>query len=49
MSNQLDVQVIKDFARMAGIELLVIDADTTLEAFEQKIQWNSAYYAFGGR
>lgn len=49
MSNQLDPQVVKDFARMAGIELLVIDADTTPDAFEQQIRWNSAYYAFGGR
>jgi L-arabinose isomerase len=49
MSTQLDPQVIKDFAKMAGIELLVIDADTTLESFEQQIKWNGAYYAFGGR
>ena len=49
MSTQLDAQVIKDFAKMAGIELLVIDADTTLDGFEQQIRWNGAYYAFGGR
>ncbi|MGC4174793.1 L-arabinose isomerase [Demequina sp.] len=49
MSTQLDPQVIKDFAKMAGIELLVIDEDTTLDGFEQQIRWNTAYYAFGGR
>ena len=49
MSTQLDPQVVKDFARMAGIELLVIDANTTLEDFEKQIRWNGAYYAFGGR
>jgi L-arabinose isomerase len=49
MSTQLEPQVIKDFAKMAGIELLVIDANTTADAFEQQIRWNGAYYAFGGR
>jgi len=49
MSNQLDPQVIKDFARMAGIELLVIDANTTLDEFDKQIQWNTAYYALGKR
>jgi len=49
MSTQLDPQVVKDFASMAGIELLVIDANTTLEDFEKQIRWNGAYYAFGGR
>jgi len=49
MSNQIDSQVIKDFARMAGIELLVIDADTKVEDFEKQIRWNQAYYAMGGR
>jgi len=49
MSTQLDPQVVKDFARMAGIELLVIDANTGLEDFEKQIRWNAAYYAFGAR
>jgi len=49
MSTQLEPQVVKDFARMAGIELLVIDANTTPEDFEKQIRWNGAYYAFGGR
>jgi len=49
MSNQIDSQVIKDFARMAGIELLVIDADTKVEDFDKQIRWNQAYYAMGGR
>ena len=34
---------------MAGIELLVIDANTELEEFEKQIRWNAAYYAFGAR
>ncbi len=49
MSTQLDSQVVKDFAKMAGIELLVIDANTTLEEFEKQIHWNAAYYALGSR
>ena len=49
MSTQLDSQVIKDFARMAGIELLVIDANTTLDEFDKQIRWNTAYYSLGKR
>ncbi|MDN4483242.1 L-arabinose isomerase [Demequina lignilytica] len=49
MSTQIGVDVIKDFAKMVGIELLVIDEDTTYEGFEQQIRWNNAYYSMGGR
>lgn len=49
MSNQIGIDVIKDFAKMVGIELLVIDQDTTIDGFENQIRWNNAYFAMGGR
>jgi len=44
MSNAVGVEVFRDFAVMAGIELLVIDEDTTLAGFQREVAWNSAYY-----
>jgi L-arabinose isomerase len=44
MSTQVGVEVFRDFARMSGIELLVIDDGTTIDAFEQTVRWNAAYY-----
>jgi L-arabinose isomerase len=33
-----------DFAEMAGIEFLVIDENTKLEEFKDKLRWNDLYY-----
>ncbi len=44
MSTQLGVDVFRDFAVMSGVELLVIDADTTIAGFENEARWNAAYY-----
>jgi L-arabinose isomerase len=44
MSTQVGVDVFRDFAKMSGIELLVIDDTTTIEGFEQTVRWNAAYY-----
>ncbi|GAA2090169.1 L-arabinose isomerase [Pseudolysinimonas kribbensis] len=44
MSTQVGVDVFRDFAKMSGIELLVIDDATTIDAFEQTVRWNAAYY-----
>jgi L-arabinose isomerase len=49
MTNQIGIDVIKDFARMTGIELLVIDQSTTLEQFEKQLQWNAAYFGMRAR
>jgi L-arabinose isomerase len=37
------------FAEMAGVELLVIDNDTTLRSFKNELRWNEAYFAAPGR
>jgi L-arabinose isomerase len=44
MSTAVGVDAFRDFAGMAGVELLVIDESTTGHAFENEIRWNAAYY-----
>jgi L-arabinose isomerase len=44
MTTQVGVDVFRDFATMSGVELLVIDNDTTLGGFERELRWNAAYY-----
>ncbi|CAN5391353.1 L-arabinose isomerase [soil metagenome] len=44
MSTQVGVDVFRDFAVMSGVELLVIDEETTLDGFEREVRWNAAYY-----
>jgi L-arabinose isomerase len=44
MTNQVGVEVIRDFAEMARTELLVIDESTTLAGFQNEVRWNQAYY-----
>ena len=44
MTTQVGVEVFRDFAQMAGVELLVIDESTTLEGFQRDVRWNAAYY-----
>ncbi len=33
-----------DLAEMLGVELVIIDADTTTERFAKELRWNQAYY-----
>jgi L-arabinose isomerase len=44
MSTAVGAAAFEDFARIAGIELLTIDASTTLRSFENEVRWNQAYY-----
>jgi len=44
MTTAVGVDVFRDFAEMAGTELLVIDEGTTLRDFQREVKWNSAYY-----
>jgi L-arabinose isomerase len=43
-SAAVDIEILADLADMTGVELLVIDAATTLRDFTKEIRWNSAYY-----
>ncbi|MFW2513838.1 L-arabinose isomerase [Demequina sp. SO4-13] len=44
MSNQVGVEVFRDFATMTEVELLVIDESTTLTGFAAEMRANAAYY-----
>jgi L-arabinose isomerase len=43
-SQAVTGEMMEDFAAMAGIELVVIDADTRLRQFRQELRWNEVYY-----
>lgn len=43
-SKAISMEMIEDFAEIAGIELLVIDEHTNIQDFKHKIHWNEAYY-----
>ena len=44
LTTQYGVEVLGDFARIAGLELLVIDEDTRTADFEKELRWNQAYH-----
>ena len=44
LSGQLGTEVLADFAEIAGIELVVIDAETRMRDFTRELRWNQAYY-----
>jgi L-arabinose isomerase len=48
LTTQYDVEVLTDFARIAGIELLVIDDRSRSDEFEKELRWNQAYYRLAG-
>ena len=49
-SQALSTEHLEDFAEMIGLELLVIDASTSLPAFKKELRWNEAYFRpAGGR
>ena len=43
-SQAVTTEMLEDFAAMAGIEVVVIDADTKLRQFRQELVWNDAAY-----
>jgi L-arabinose isomerase len=44
LTRAVGTEPLVDFAEMAGLEFLVIDADTTIPAFKKELRWNQAYY-----
>jgi L-arabinose isomerase len=44
LTRALGPEPLADFAEMAGIEFLLIDADTTIPGFKRELRWNQAYY-----
>ena len=47
LTKDVSAETIEDFARMAEVELLVIDEDTNLRAFRKELAWNAAAARFG--
>jgi L-arabinose isomerase len=44
MTSSLTREHLTDLAEMLGVELLVIDANTTTNQFTKEMRWNQAYY-----
>jgi L-arabinose isomerase len=44
LTSSLTREHLSDLADMLGVELLIIDADTTPRQFRNEIRWNQAYY-----
>ncbi len=44
LTTSLGMDVLADFADMANVELVTIDADTTGRAFRNELRWNRAAY-----
>ncbi|MEU7746153.1 L-arabinose isomerase [Nonomuraea sp. NPDC049158] len=44
LSTAVGTEELTDLADMLGVELLVIDADTTARGFAKELRWNQAYY-----
>lgn len=44
MTTAVGIDVFRDFAEIAGTELVVIDDDTTVRDFQRELRWNQAYY-----
>ncbi|MDR3690592.1 MAG: L-arabinose isomerase [Fimbriimonas sp.] len=43
-SYAVTTEHMRDFAEIAGIEIVVIDADSKLEAIRNELRWNEVYY-----
>ncbi len=46
-SYDLTVEYLEDYAEMAGIELMLIDKNTTISGFKQELKWNDIAYMLG--
>ena len=47
-TTALDSEMLDDFAEIAGLELLVIDAQTRIRDFRNELRWNQAYHRLAG-
>jgi L-arabinose isomerase len=45
LTSAIGVEVLEDFAAMAGTELLLIDGDTKLRELLKELRWNDAHYS----
>jgi len=47
-SQALTMEHLEDFAEIAGIEIIRIDAETRIREFRQALQWNDVAYSLAG-
>ena len=47
-SQAVTVEMLEDFADIAGIELVLINEETNLRRFKQELRWNEVYYGLSG-
>lgn len=47
-TQALDIEYLRIYAEMCGIEMLVIDEETRIPAFKNEIRWNEVYYKLCG-
>src|SRR5690606_4355782 len=47
-TQALDTEVLEDFAEIAGVELVTIDAGTDVRSFRRELRWNQVYYHLAG-
>jgi L-arabinose isomerase len=43
-SYSVTAEHLRDFAEMAGVEFLLIDENTSVDEFKEKLRWNDLYY-----
>ena len=44
LTSAVGIEVLTDLANQLGVELLTIDASSTVRRFEQELRWNQAYH-----
>lgn len=49
LTTAVSQETIEDFARMAGVELVIIDDNTNLREFRKELQWSAAYHRLAER
>jgi L-arabinose isomerase len=47
-TQALQAEHLEDFAGMAGLELILIDADTRVRQIQKELRWNELYYRLRG-
>jgi len=43
-SQAVTIEMLEDFASMAELEIVVIDADTEVRRFKRELEWNEVAY-----
>ena len=49
LSDQVNTEMLTDFAEIAGIEIVIVDAETRMRDMSNELRWNEAYYRLAGR